>query len=122
MDPVANGENIAINPTAPVPEIKIEITSVAIGYYSAYLVQAQDHPLICQGSSQDPVKSCPIGTTSSDLPGHKVTWQVGIYAPGANDLFKVTVTITQDGGVLRQYAYNGKGDDMIIDFVRVVAQ
>jgi hypothetical protein len=51
-----------------------------------------------------------------------VTWQVGIYAPDANDLFKVTVTITQDGGVLRQYAYNGKGDDMIIDFVRVVAQ
>lgn len=122
MDPIAKGENVAINPTGPLPEIKIEITRVAIGFYSAYLVQGQDHPLICQGSSQDPVKSCPIGTDSSALPGHKVTWQVGIFAPNSNDLFKVTVTITQDGDVLCQYAYEGRGDDLIADFVRLVAQ
>src|SRR3989442_3696721 len=109
MNQIAKGEKVPINKASPPPEIEIVIGGIAIGFDSAYLIKGSSHPLICKGSSAEPVKRCKIGDNSATLPGCKVSWQVGIAGATPNDLFNVTVTLTQDGNILRQYKYNGQG-------------
>ena len=120
MNQIAKGEKVPINPGSPPPEIEVVIGSIAIGFYSSYLIKDSSHPLICKGSSAQPVKRCKISDNSATLPGCKVSWQVGLAGAAPNDLFNVTVTLMQDGNNLRQYKYNGQGDDLIVDYVTLV--
>lgn len=122
MNRIAKGENVALDPNGPLPEIQIKIGSIAIGFYSSYLIKNASHPMICKGKSNEPVKSCPIGTNTSALPGCNVSWQVGIASTNPNAPFNFTVTLTQGGATLRQYNYSGQGDDLLVDYVTLVSQ
>jgi hypothetical protein len=119
MDQIAKGKIVRIDPASPnPPEIQILITSIAIGFYSAYRIEGSKHPLICQGSSADPPKTCKIGNNSATLPGRLVSWQVGIAGATATDPFNLTVIFTQDGKVLDKFTYpQGQGDDLTVDYV-----
>jgi len=120
MTRIANGEDVAIDPNGPPPTIQITIGSSAIAFYSAYLIRGTSHPIICKGrSSDDPPKVCPIGTDASTLPGQKVSWQVGTAAE--NDPFPVVVTLSQGDATLKTYTYKGQGDDLLIDYVKLVS-
>jgi hypothetical protein len=119
MDQIAKGENIPIDPEGPPPTIQIKIGGSAIGFYTAYLIKGQQHPVICKGKSSEPVKSCPIGKNASTLPDQNVSWQVGVAAE--NDPFPIYVTLAQGEKTLRQYTYNGQGDDFLIDYVTLVS-
>lgn len=120
MNKIAKGEKIAIDPNGAVPTIQIEIGSSVIAFYEVYLVSGSQHPLICDGSSDEPVKSCPIGNDASTLPGKKVQWQVKTAAE--NDTFPIVVTLSQGGTTLKTYNYNGQGDDVLVDSVKLVSQ
>jgi hypothetical protein len=122
MNQIAKGENVAIDPNGPLPTITIKIGSIAIGTYSSYLIKDASHPLICKGQSNQPVKSCPIGTNSSALPGCKVSWQVGIAGTNPNSPFTIGVTLMQGDATLGQYDYSGQGDDLLVDYVTLVSK
>ena len=119
MDQIAKGENVAIDPQGPPPQIQIKIGGSAIAFYSIYLIHGQQHLLVCKGSSNEPVKNCPIGDDASTLPGQKVSWQVGTAAE--NDPFPIDVTLSQGGATLKSYTYNGQGDDLLVDYVTLVS-
>ena len=120
MKKIANGESIAIDPNGPLPSIQITIGSSAIAFYTVYLISGASHPVVCQGRSTDnPPKICPIGTDASALPGQKLSWQVGTAAE--NDSFPVVVTLSQGGTTLKTYNYSGQGDDLLVDYVKLVS-
>jgi hypothetical protein len=121
MQRIANGENIAIDPNGQPPTIQITIGSSAIAFYTVYLIKLTSHPVVCKGRSTDnPPQVCPIGTDTSALPGQMVSWQVGTAAE--NDSFPITVTLSQDGAALKTYNYNGQGDDLLLDYVKLVSK
>lgn len=119
MDRIAKGEQIAIDPDGPLPTIQIKIGSSAIAFYTVYLIRGASHPVVCKGRSSDkPPKICPIGNTTSDLPGQKVSWQFATAAE--NDSFPIVVTLSQGKETLKTYTYKGQGDDVLVDYVKLV--
>jgi hypothetical protein len=120
MDQIAKGENVVIDPSGPPPTIQVKIGAAAIGFYSCYLIKGSNHPLICKGRSDQPLKSCPIGSNSSSLPGQNVSWQVGTAAD--TDPFNIVVTLAQGNTTLKTYTYNGQGDDFLVDYVTLVSE